>query len=68
MRIVIQSIVKITDAIKIFRIVMDAVVIYVEIVVNIGAVKYIVTNVMSFLMMNDMAVKKWNNKSKEVKK
>ena len=68
MRIVIPCIVKITDAIKIFRIVMDAVVIYVEIVVNIGAVKYIVTNVMSFLMMNDMAVKKWNNKSKEVKK
>ena len=67
MRIVIQSIVKITDAIKIFRIVMDAVVIYVEIVVNIGAVKYIVTNVMSFLMMNDMAVKKLNNKLKEVK-
>ena len=66
MRIVIQSIVKITDAIKIFRIVMDAVVIYVEIVVNIGAVKYIVTNVMSFLMMNDMAVKKLNNKLKEV--
>ena len=67
MRIVIPCIVKITDAIKIFRIVMDAVVIYVEIVVNIGAVKYIVTNVMSFLMMNDMAVKKLNNKLKEVK-
>ncbi len=67
MRIVIQCIVKITDAIKIFRIVMDAVVIYAEIVVNIGAVKYIVTNVMYFLMMNDMAVKKLNNKLKEVK-
>ena len=67
MRIVIQSIVKITDAIKIFRIVMDAVVIYVEVVVNIGAVKYIVMNVMHFLMMNDMAVKKLNNKLKEVK-
>jgi len=66
-RIVIQSIVKITDAIKIFRIVMDAVVIYVEVVVNIGAVKYIVMNVMHFLMMNDMAVKKLNNKLKEVK-
>jgi hypothetical protein len=59
--------VKITDAIKIFRIVMDAVVIYVEVVVNIGAVKYIVMNVMHFLMMNDMAVKKLNNKLKEVK-
>tara|TARA_B110000003_G_C16267372_1_gene385486 strand:+ start:351 stop:494 length:144 start_codon:yes stop_codon:yes gene_type:complete len=46
---------------------MDAVVIYVEIVVNIGAMKYIVTNVMYFLMMNDMAVKKLNNKLKEVK-
>ena len=67
MRIVIQCIVKITDAIKIFRIVMDAAVIYVKIVVNIGAVKYIVTNVMYFLMMNDMAVKKLNNKLKEVK-
>ena len=67
MRIVIPCIVKITDAIKIFRIVMDAVVIYVEIVVNIGAMKYIVTNVMYFLMMNDMAVKKLNNKLKEVK-
>ena len=67
MRIVIPCIVKITDAIKIFRIVMDAVVIYVEIVVNIGAMKYIVTNVMYFLMMNDMAVKKSNNKLKEVK-
>ena len=67
MRIVIPCIVKITDAIKIFRIVMDAVVIYVGVVVNIGAMKYIVTNVMYFLMMNDMAVKKLNNKLKEVK-
>jgi hypothetical protein len=46
---------------------MDAVVIYVGVVVNIGAMKYIVTNVMYFLMMNDMAVKKLNNKLKEVK-